>query len=128
MKKTVRLLCLLIMLFVTAMAFTLFGAAEGTFERGGVEYDDIMDAISDATAGDVITLKADVTEPVRVEKAVVINAGEYKFSWYSSSMVPTVEGTTYTFEPTTEVAYIDWFVGYKNTSPEIGRASCRERV
>jgi hypothetical protein len=118
MKKTVRLLCLLIMLCITAMAFTLFGAAESACERGGVEYDNIRDAISDATAGDVITLKADVTEPVRIEKTVVILAGEYDFAWYSSTVTPTVDGTTYSFAPTTDIAYIDWFVGYRNTIPE----------
>ena len=118
MKRFTKLLSLLFLLVAILALTTLVGSAESVCTHNGVEYNSLENALSVAQAGDIITLNADVTKPVRIEKEVTIIAGEHELVWYSSRVSPTVVDGTYTFAAATEFSYVDWYVGHRNEGVE----------
>ena len=92
-KKGLRILGIfaIVLCLVMCLGITAFAAEENVAEVNGTEYPTLAEAIAAAQNGDVITLLADVTETVKIEKNITLNLNGKTL--YGSILAPKAELT-----------------------------------
>ncbi len=114
-------LIVLVVALLAAMMAVVAVASNGVATLNGTNMPTFGDAFGLAKDGDIIELKAQPEEPIKITSAVTVKAGEYDFRWYSDLYSAEVDESTntYTFAPAAATTSITWYVGYKANVGEI---------